>query len=169
MSPDVKRCLARQSAAAFKQDLGAARVWELFEKATTRRIVSGADVPALDIARFAKSIADPKVQKQLAELIGPGGLRTIEEFVTKFRSLPPTTAYNAWTTMLSLMGGGAGALTGNIPAAAVGVLTPEIVRNMALVGANPRALNVLMTSVGQGIRAGFMPDPGETLSVQRPQ
>jgi hypothetical protein len=37
--------------------------------------------------------------------------------------------------------------------AAAGALTPEVLTNMAAVGANPQTLNRLMVTVAQGLRA----------------
>lgn len=146
--------LAREAATAFKRDLGAAKVAELFEKATQVRVVSGANVPALDVARLGKLLRDPKTNKQLTEQIGADGVKLVESFISKFRSLPPTTAYNAWTTMLAALGGGVGAVTGGTATAVgIGVISSEIIRNMALVGANPKALNQILTTVAQATRA----------------
>lgn len=149
----VGASLARETAKAFKQDLGAAKVVQMLETATTFRVISGGNVPALDIGKFSKLLSDAKTKKQLLDQIGPDAFRTVEEFATRFRALPPTVAYSGWNSLISVLSGGAGGLAGGIPGAAVGVLAPEVIKNMALVGANPQALNVVMISVAQGIRA----------------
>lgn len=153
----VGATLAREAATAFKRDLGAAKVGELIEKSTSRRVISGADVPALNVSRFSKLINEPKTKQALLGQIGADGFRTVEEFITKFRTLPPDVAYNGWGRMLGILGGGVGAVTGiatGTPIAPIiGLITPEIATNMALVGRNPDLLNRLMITTVQAVRA----------------
>jgi hypothetical protein len=158
-SGGVGASLARETARAFKQDLGAAKVAELFESATTRRVISGADVPALNVGRFGKLIHDPKTRKALETQLGPDALRTLDAFVHRFRSLPPDVAFNGWSRMIAALGGIAGggaagmAAIGGPAGVVIVALTPEVVTNAALVGRNPAVLNRLMTTLLQGARA----------------
>lgn len=152
--------LARQAATAFKQDLGASKVGELIEKATTNRVISGAEVPALNVATFMKLTRDPKTRRQLIDQIGQDGLRVIDRFVRDFRSLPPDVAFNGWGRLVMTLGGGfggftAGASVAGFPGALLGAITPELMTNFAVVGRNPRMLNRVMTTVAQGVRASY--------------
>jgi hypothetical protein len=155
----VGASLAREAARAFRQDLGAARVAELLENSTTRRVISGADVPALNVARFAKLMQDPQTRKALTNQLGPDALRTIDAFVHRFRALPPDVAFNGWSRMIAALGGIAGggaagmAAIGGPAGVVIGALTPEVLTNAALVGRNPAVLNRLMTTLLQGARA----------------
>jgi hypothetical protein len=166
----VGASLARETATAFKQDLGATRVAELIEKATSVRTINGADVPALNVSTLVKLTRKPETRRELMQQLGPDGLRPIDEFVRRFRSLPPDMAYNAWNRMLFTLGGGlsggasivgGGDLVSGGVAAVVGALTPEVLTNMALVGKNPQQLNRLMVTVSQGLRTGAL-ERGET-------
>jgi hypothetical protein len=158
--------LARQAATAFKQDLGASLVGSLIDKATTVRITSGAEVPALNVATLMRLSRQPETRKQLTANLGPEGVRVIDQFVQRFRGLPPDMAYNAMGRTLGALGGGFGSAGGAMTiggglglgvGAAAGALTPEVIANMAFVGRNPQALNRLLYTAGQGMRAASPP------------
>ena len=158
--------LARQAATAFKQDLGASLVGNLIDKATTVRMTSGAQVPALNVATLMRLSRQADTRKQLMDNLGPEGVRVIDQFVQKFRGLPPDMAYNAMGRTLGALGGGFGSAGGAMTiggglglgaGAAVGALSPEVIANMAFVGRNPQALNRLLSTVGQGMRAAAPP------------
>jgi hypothetical protein len=75
-------------------------------------------------------------------------------------------AYNAMGRTLGALGGGFGSAGGAMTiggglglgvGAAAGALTPEVIANMAFVGRNPQALNRLLYTAGQGMRAASPP------------
>jgi hypothetical protein len=148
--------MAREAATAFKQEMGAARIGDLLAQATSRRVTTGAEVASLNIASFSRLVNDPTTRQSLMRNLGPDALRVVDRFVHDFRALPPEVAYNGFNKLLLAVGGGAGGAAVGGPAGAVlGAITPEILSNMAFVGKNPQALNQVMQTVAQGVRAGF--------------
>jgi hypothetical protein len=153
--------MAREAATAFKQEMGASRVADLLTQASPTRVISGANVPALNIGTFGKLIREPRTRESLAKNLGPEALKVLDRFVYEFRALPPDVAFNGWNRMVLTLGGAGGGMAvggavGNVPGAILGALTPEILTNMALVGKNPQQLQQLMTAVVEAARAGAM-------------
>jgi hypothetical protein len=157
----VGATLAREAATAAKAEFGAAKISDLLAQSTKFRVVNGADVPALNIATFRQLTRKPENRKELLANIGPDGMRAIDGFIHKFRGLPPDMAYTAWNKMMmtiAAVGGGVAGTTGGGPAAAaigpmVGAIAPELLVSLNQVGANPRLLNRVLVTVGQGLRA----------------
>lgn len=139
----------------WKRDFGALRFKELAQQATRTGSVSGADTPMLSVAKLSKLVTDNR--KELMGLVGDDGVRVIDAFVTRFRSLPPTHAATAANILVSAGLGGVGAVTGlgagsPVLGAAIGLAAKEVLQNVWAVGANPAGLNRLMTGLAQATR-----------------
>lgn len=156
--------LARASADSFKRELGAATLADLITKASPQRVISGATVPALNVATLNKLIHVKETREALTKQLGPQALKVVDRFIHDFRALPPDVAFNGWNRMILTLGGvgggaGVGSVLGGIPGAVIGALAPEVLTNMALVGRNPAALNALMTTLAAGTRGATVSAP----------
>ena len=144
--------LTREALDVFKRDLGVVKWKDLIEQSTRRTSISGVDTPALNIAKLGDAVV--KHSRELKSTLGADGLELIRGFLTRFRSLPPTHAATAATTLLTLMAGaGGGIASGSLPVAIATAVTPEIARNVFAVGRNPAAVNQIMTTLAQATRA----------------
>jgi len=158
--------MAQEALGAFKKDLGANRLGELVEAATSRRAIAGADTPILNMPKFANAFA--KNSKDLTDLLGPDGVQAVGAFIQRFRTLPPEVAWNGWNMMLATLGGAGGGLlglsgggAGATVGAVGGALTQELLRNAVAVGKNPKALGDYFTSLVQAARAAAVAKPEE--------
>lgn len=151
--------LAREAAAAYKRQLGANLIGDLVTKASPARLISGANVPALNVATFANAVNKPDTQRQLLKWIGPEGLAQVNQFIFAHRNLPPDVAFNAANRLIGSLGAAAGGIAGfgvaSIPGAMVGAITPELVVNMLKAGPNAPGVNTVVNALASGARAGL--------------
>jgi hypothetical protein len=153
---------ARDMAEAYKQTLGAKSIEKAITDATFKRTIGSADVDVLNIGKFAQAIH--KQRADLTKQIGPEGMALIDDFVTRFRSLPPANANTAWNAMLATVGGGVGAISGTGLAGAAGTaLGVEFVRNLLAVARTPGAWSRIMATAAQAARGpmGAAPESAE--------
>lgn len=144
--------MAKEALTAFKRDLGVSKFHELVEAATQHKAIFGADVPALNVAKLAKSFSQNR--DELTSLVGPEGMQVLGAFIQRFRSLPPDVAYNGWGRLIGAVFGAGGVATGQLPTAVATAGGLELLVNAALVGKNPQAVQQLMTTLVQAARAG---------------
>ena len=128
--------LAVAAVDAARKTHGASLFSDLVEKATEVRAVGGADAPALNVAKLAKSVNANR--DDLMKFLGPQGFADIENFIIQNRSLPPTHAWTAINKGIGTMAGGAGFL-GAGPAGLALAALPELATNIYAVGKTPAA------------------------------
>ena len=148
---------AKEALALFKRDLGATRWRELVQDATKAAPLLGETVEALNVARLTNMVR--KEAKELTGLVGPEGMKIIEAFLEKARTLPPTHAVNFANLVSSGLLGGLGLAGGGPSGLLVGLLGKELIQNFWAIGRNPATLNKVMTSLAQTARlmAGTTP------------
>lgn len=125
----------------------------------------------LDIAKLTKLVGENK--DELVKQLGHEGVSQIENFLFKYRGLPPAQAYT-WANKIAGMGaaglglGGATgmAVPGVIPALAGG-LGYELINNAIAVGKNPVELNRALIMLGAGARAGMAGTAKEAVESKR--
>lgn len=145
--------LAMRALEAGRRQHGTELFRDLVEKASTRRSNLTGDLPLLDMAQLAKRVQENK--DQLTKQLGPEGVSQIEDFLVKYRALPPVDAYN-FANKMALGGLGTAGFFGGGPMGAVGAAgLYELLNNAKAVGANPAELNRALIMLGEGVRAGL--------------
>jgi len=146
--------LAMRALEAARKERGSALMGELVEKASRGRSALTGDLPLLNVSQLSKEVQTH--QDEILKLVGPKGMEQIEQFLVKYRSLPPVHAYTAWNSLMAGMGAGLG-LGGFGAAGLAGVAAHELVKDAFAVGRNPQALNQFLIMMGEGTRAGLGP------------
>lgn len=131
--------LAVQALESARKTHGASLFTDLVEKATDVRSISGADVPALNVAKLAKAVQTHK--DDLLKFLGPRGFGQIEQFLITYRSLPPTHAWTAVNRAIGTIAGGLGFFGGAGAPGLAAAAVPELATNIYAVGANPAWVN----------------------------
>lgn len=144
--------LAMKALEAGRREHGTQLFRDLIEKASTRRSNLTGDLPLLDMAQLAKGVQHNK--DQLIKQLGPDGVAQIEQFLVRFRALPPVDAYN-FANKMALGGFGVAGFFGGGPVGALGAAgLYELLNNAKAVGRNPAELNRFLIMLGEGTRAG---------------
>lgn len=146
--------LAMKALEAGRHEHGAQLFRDLVEKASGRRSNLTGDLPLLDMAQLAKLVQTNK--DTLVKQLGPEGVGQIEQFLVRFRALPPVDAYN-FANKMALGGAGAAGFFGGgglLPALGTAGLY-ELLNNAKAVGRNPAELNRFLIMLGEGTRGGL--------------
>lgn len=144
----------------FKRDLGVNQLGDLVQKVTVNKAVGeGAQI---NVPKLTGLVA--KNRKELTSLLGEDGMKMVDGFLTRYRTLPPEHAATFANLFIATMAGGAGALGGGLtPAAAIGAsLAPEFIRNFWAVGKNPKAYARALTTLVQAARASAVAAESDT-------
>jgi hypothetical protein len=145
--------LAMRALEAGRKQHGAELFRDLVEQSAKRRSNLTGDLPLLDMAQLAKRVQENK--DQLVKQLGTEGVGRIEEFLVKYRALPPVDAYN-FANKMALGGLGTAGFFGGGPIGAVGAAgLYELLNNAKAVGQNPAELNRALIMMTEGLRAGI--------------
>lgn len=157
--------LAMKALELGRRDQGARLLGSLVQKASQGRSALTGGQPLLNVSQLAKHIENNR--DKLLSQIGPQGMAQVEQFLVKFRGLPPAQAYTVWNSVPAMMAGGLGFGVGGAPGAIAGGLGWELVKDAYAVGRNPEALNQFMILLGEGTRASLADTAREAVKSKR--
>lgn len=150
--------MAKAALDAYKKDLGARKFADFVQQATRSESV-GAGTPSLNVAKL-RNLVD-KNRDELTKLLGLDGVGPIDDFIAKYRTLPPTHAANFANRLIAGMAGGLGIAGLGLPGAGAAI-APELLTNTFAVGPNPRIVNRLVQLPARA--ATTLAGPGQGLT-----